>query len=135
VTRAVNVSGGTACLINEAEALQGSAYPADAQLDELTGQQLADRRAMLLRAIGHAESARPRGELTAALALAAVIAEQDARASAYAARSGTPYQCTCGFTCLGLGAIDDHLDQYPDDPAHDEVWAMQATDCHDGGRG
>lgn len=135
MARTVDVPGGTAHLINAGKALRPPTYLADAQLDGLTGHQLADRRAMLLRAIGHAGPARPRGAMAAALALAAVIAEQDARAGAYAARSGTPYGCTCGFTCTGLEAIDEHLDQHPDDSAHDEVWATQAVDCRDGGRG
>ena len=135
MTRSVDVPGGTAYLINGAEALLAPAYLADARFDELTGKQLAGRRAMLLGAIGHAGPARPRATTATALALAAVIAEQDARAGAYAALSGTPYQCTCGFVCMGLEAIDGHLDQYPDDPAHDEVWLPRAAGCRDGGRG
>ena len=132
MAKAIDVSGGTTFLINGAEALRASVYPADAQLDELTGQQLADRRAMLLHTIGHTGPARPTDAIAAALALAAVIAEQDARAGAYAARFGVPYGCICGFTCTGLKAIDDHLDEYIYDPAHDEVWVPQAAGCRDG---
>lgn len=131
----VDRPGGTTYLLNGAEALQPSAYPADAQLDELTGQQLAGRRAMLLGAISDVAPTRPMDAIAATLALAAVIAEQDARAGAYAVRSRTPYRCTCGFSCTGLEAIDDHLDQHPDDPAHDEVWVPQPADGSDGGRG
>ncbi|HEX6524726.1 MAG TPA: hypothetical protein VF070_32680 [Streptosporangiaceae bacterium] len=52
-----------------------SAYLAVACLDEVTGCELTARRALLLRALG---SAGP-GDLAGALALTAVIAEQDTR--------------------------------------------------------
>jgi hypothetical protein len=62
------------------------------------------------------------GALAGALALAAVIAEQDTRARTYAEHPDRPYRCTCGFGCRGLAAINDHLDESrSEDEDHFEV--------------
>jgi len=92
-------------------------------MDEVTWRELTGRRAWLLRAIG---SAGPDTDVpsmrAAALALTAVITEQDTRVRTYAAFSDSPYSCTCGFRCSGLAAIDEHLDEFPlDSDAHNEV--------------
>jgi hypothetical protein len=76
--------------------------------------ELAGRRAWLLDAIGSAgPGANHHGVRTAALVLPAVIAELDLRGRTYAKSSSLPFSCTCGFSCTGLAAFDDHLDQYP----------------------
>ncbi len=91
-------------------------------LDELPGWELAGRRALLLRALGSAGRSGADGALATALSLASVIAEQDIRARTYAMHADTPHGCSCGFRCRGLAAMDEHLDQFPDDEAHDEIW-------------
>lgn len=92
-------------------------------MDEVTWRELTARRAWLLRALGSAEpGAEVPGIRAAALALTAVITEQDTRVRTYAAYPDRPYSCTCGFRCSGLAAIDEHLDEFaPGSDAHDEV--------------
>lgn len=104
------------------QALPRLDYLAVASLDDLTGRELASRRAVLLRALGSAPPGGADGALAAALALAAGIVEQDQRAKAYADHQGTPYRCTCGYGCLGLEAMDAHLEESPDENSHDEAW-------------
>ena len=99
-----------------------------ASLGELSTAELAGRRASLLRALGSAPAGGAEGALAAALALAAVIVEQDQRARAYAGHWDTPYRCTCGYRCLGLDAFDSHLEEFPDDSSHCEAWGQDAGD-------
>lgn len=96
-------------------------YLVVASLGELTTAELAGRRAGLLHALGFTPAGGADGALAAALALAAVIAEQDQRARAYAAHESTPYRCTCGYQCLGLEALDSHLDESPGHASHDQA--------------
>jgi hypothetical protein len=97
-------------------------YLTVASLGELSTAELASRRASLLHALGVTPPGGADGALAAALALAAVIAEQDQRARAYAAHQAIRYRCTCGHVCLGLDAMDSHLDESPGDGSHDEAW-------------
>ena len=97
-----------------------------AGLDHVAYRELADRRAWLLRVIGLAgPGANNPGARTAAVVLPVVINELDSRARTYKAAASHSYSCTCGFTCIGLGAFDDHMDCYPpespDGPAHEEL--------------
>ncbi len=96
-----------------------------ADLDQVTYQELADRRAWLLNTIGSAgPGANHQGARTAALVLPAVIAELDLRGRSYAKAASLSYSCSCGFSCTGLAAFDAHLDKYPpeglDGDAHQE---------------
>ncbi len=96
-------------------------YLAVTDLEEVSGRELAQRRTRLLAAIGSAAPGTP-GALPAALALAAVIAAQDARATVYYSSPEVPRGCSCGFTCTALAALDDHLDQHQaDDTEHHEI--------------
>jgi hypothetical protein len=99
-----------------------------ASLGELTTMELAGRRASLLGALSSAPPGGADGALAAALALAAVIAEQDQRVRAYAGHRDTTYRCICGYRCVGLDALDSHLDAFPDDNSHDEAWVQDAGD-------
>jgi hypothetical protein len=88
-------------------------------LDEVTGRELAARRALLLRALDPVEAD---DVLAVVLALAAVVVEQHRRARLYAEYPSHPYWCKCGLRCTGLAAINHHLDRFePDDDAHYEV--------------
>jgi hypothetical protein len=90
-------------------------------IEEVSGRELAERRTRLLAGIGSAEPGTP-GALPAALALAAVIAAQDVRATVYANSPDAARGCACGFTCTSLAALDAHLDQFPvDDRSHEEL--------------
>jgi GntR family transcriptional regulator len=105
-------------------------YLAVTGLDEVSWRELAARRAWLLAWLAAAEPGSDhRGNRAAALALAAVLPELDARASSYAADPDSPRWCTCGFHCRGLAALDDHLDQFPDDDAHLEVTGAFHDSC------
>jgi hypothetical protein len=101
-------------------------YLTVASLGELTTAELASRRANLLYALCATPPGGADGALAAVLALAAVIAEQDQRARAYASHQGIRYRCTCGHQCLGLDAMDSHLDESPRDSSHDEAWREDA---------
>lgn len=113
-----------------------------AGLDDVTYQELAERRAWLLESIASVgPGANHHGVRTAALVLPAVINELDTRARTYAKAANRPYRCTCGFACTGLAAFDAHMDAYPpespDSQAHREVDALDAagqpdSDKHDG---
>ncbi len=96
-------------------------YLALTGIEEISGRELAERRTRLLADLASAEPGTP-GALPAALALAAVIAAQDARATVYANSPAAARACTCGFTCTSLAALDAHLDQFPlTDPSHEEL--------------
>jgi hypothetical protein len=96
-------------------------YLAVTDMEDITGRELANRRIRLLAAIGPAAPGTP-GALPAALALAAIIAQQDARAKGYYASPDVARRCACGFTCTKLAALDAHMEQFPvDDPAHEEI--------------
>lgn len=96
-------------------------YLSVTDMEDASRRELAQRRTRLLAAIGSAAPGTP-GALPAALALAAVIAAQDARTRLYAASSGAPRACACGFRTTSLAALDEHLDQYPiDEDAHQEL--------------
>jgi hypothetical protein len=89
--------------------------------EDITGRELAERRARLLAAIGSAAPGTP-GALPAALALAAVIAAQDARAAVYQASPDVARGCACGFRCTSLTALDEHMEQFPlGDHVHQEI--------------
>jgi hypothetical protein len=95
-------------------------------LDHVPYRKLADRRAWLLDAISSAgPGADHHGVRTAAIVLPAVLAELDMRSRTYKAAADHPYQCTCGFSCIGLAAFDHHMDNYPpeapDSHAHQEL--------------
>jgi len=99
-------------------------------MDEVSWQELTARRAWLLAAIAEAEPGSDHPGLRgAALALAAVLPELDARARNYAADPDSPRWCKCGFHCRGLAAINGHLDQFPDldDDAHLEMTEPPVT--------
>ena len=96
-------------------------YLAVTDMEEVTGRELAERRTRLLAGIGSAEPGTP-GALPAALALAAVIAAQDVRATVYAGSPDVERGCACGFTCTSLAALDAHMEQFPvDDHTHEEL--------------
>ncbi len=96
-------------------------YLAVTDMDKVSGRELAERRARLLACVGAAEPGTP-GAFPAALALAAVIAAQDVRATVYAGAPDVARGCTCGFTCTSLAALDAHMEQFPvDDHAHEEL--------------
>jgi hypothetical protein len=104
------------------------AYLAVACLDEVSSQELGKRRTMLLRTIASAGPGEVPGVLACALALVAVIAEHDKRASGYAADPDSPRLCKCGLRCRGLAAIDDHLDQFSlNDEDHYEATEADAA--------
>jgi hypothetical protein len=95
-------------------------------LDHVTYRELANRRVWLLDAIGSAgPGADHHGVRTAAIVLPAVLTELDMRSRTYKAAADHPYRCSCGFSCTGLAAFDDHLDTYPpespDSHAHQEL--------------
>jgi hypothetical protein len=107
-------------------------YLAVAGLDEVSWRELAARRLWLLAAVGAAgPGADHPGVRAGALALAAVIAELDARARNYAADPDSPRWCQCGYSCQGLAAIDNHLDQFPDldDDHHHEISRPPGNDA------
>lgn len=96
-------------------------YLAVTDMDEVTGRELAQRRTGLLTAIGSAAPGTP-GALQATLALAAVVAAQDARARLYAASPEAPRECACGFKTTSLAALDEHMEQFDvDDHTHQEL--------------
>jgi hypothetical protein len=97
-----------------------------ADLDEVTFRELTDRRAWLLDVIGAAgPGANNAGARTAAVVLPTVLAELDMRARTYKAAADHSYSCACGFTCTGLAAFDEHMDNYPPEApeshAHQEL--------------
>ena len=48
-------------------------------------------------------------------------AEEDGRAAAHAAWAHQVYCCSCGYQGTGLAAIEQHLDDFPDENAHIEL--------------
>jgi hypothetical protein len=107
-------------------------YLAVAALDEVSGRELAARRAWLLGALGSAAPGEVDGVLAVALALVAVAAEQDTRARIYRDHEDDMCRCACGFECWGLAGLDEHLDQFPlDEDAHYEAGRTRAQDRQD----
>lgn len=112
-----------------------------AALDFVPWQELADRRIWLLNAIesaGPGPDVRLPGGRAAALALVAVLAELDTRARAHEAGAGHHYWCTCGFTCVGLAAFDNHMDPFPSgghgSDEHEEIIRRTAGGTRQAGR-
>ncbi len=93
-----------------------------ADLDHVTYRELAARRAWLLTVItAAAPGADNPAVRTAATVLPAVLTELDTRARTYRIAADREYSCTCGHTCTGLAAFDDHLDNYPPESPHSQA--------------